>query len=231
MAQSETWRPTAIGQSFAPCFCGRSSVIDRSDDRASEADDREAQARALWSALRAHDALHRPDGTQLEELEAKATEDELAAEAMSRQASLPARLPGRPVRKPFPQHLPRERVVIAAPTSCPCCGSLRLSKLGDDVTETLEVIPHQWKVIQTAREKFTCRECEAITQPPAPFHARRAALWGRTCWRCCCLRSSVSINRSTAKASAMAARASTSRSRRWPTRLARRPWRLRRCMS
>jgi hypothetical protein len=73
---------------------------------------------------------------QLEELEAKATEDELAAVAISRQASLPARLRGRPVRKPFPQHLPRERLVIAAPTSCPCCGSLKLSKLGEDVTET-----------------------------------------------------------------------------------------------
>jgi transposase len=25
-------------------------------------------------------------------------------------------------------------------------------------------------VIQTVREKFSCRECEKITQPPAPFH-------------------------------------------------------------
>jgi transposase len=45
----------------------------------------------------------------------------------------------RPLRKPFPDHLPRERVVIAAPESCPCCGSARLSKLGEDITETLEV--------------------------------------------------------------------------------------------
>jgi transposase len=74
----------------------------------------------------------------------------------------------RPSRKPFPEHLPRERVVIAAPESCPCCGSLKLSKLGEDVTETLEVIPRRWKVIQTVREKFSCRECEKIT--PAPFH-------------------------------------------------------------
>jgi transposase len=43
-------------------------------------------------------------------------------------------------------------------------------KLGEDVTETLEVIPRQWKVVQTVREKFACRSCEAITQPPAPFH-------------------------------------------------------------
>jgi len=31
-------------------------------------------------------------------------------------------------------------------------------------------IPRQWKVIQTVREKFSCRECEKITQSPAPFH-------------------------------------------------------------
>jgi transposase len=45
-----------------------------------------------------------------------------------------------------------------------------LSKLGEDVTETLEVIPRQWRVIQTVRERFSCRACETITQPPAPFH-------------------------------------------------------------
>ncbi|WP_204277989.1 IS66 family transposase zinc-finger binding domain-containing protein, partial [Escherichia coli] len=58
----------------------------------------------------------------------------------------------RPVRKPFPDHLPRERVVLPAPTSCPCCGSARQSKLGEDITETLELVPRQWKVIQTVRE-------------------------------------------------------------------------------
>jgi transposase len=42
--------------------------------------------------------------------------------------------------------------------------------MGEDVTETLEVVPRQWKVIQTVREKFTCRDCERISQPPAPFH-------------------------------------------------------------
>jgi transposase len=76
---------------------------------------------------------------------------------------------------------PRERIVIPGPTSCPCCGSTRLAKLGEDVTETLEVIPRPcgvrgphspalWKVVQHVREKFTCRACEAISQPPAPFH-------------------------------------------------------------
>jgi transposase len=74
-----------------------------------------------------------------------------------------------PVRAPLPAHLPRERLVIPAPSASPCCAG-KLSKLGEDVTETLEVVPRQWKVVQTVRERCSCRSCEAITQPPAPFH-------------------------------------------------------------
>ena len=107
---------------------------------------------------------------QLEDAEAGATEDELAAERSAPSTLVKSFERRRPVRKPFPEHLPRERVVIAAPASCPCCGSAKLSKLGEDVTETLEVVPRQWKVIQTVRERFSCRQCEAISQPPAPFH-------------------------------------------------------------
>jgi transposase len=108
---------------------------------------------------------------RLEDLEAAATEDELAAEqAAARTQTVRSFQRKRPSRKPFPDHLPRERLVIAAPESCPCCGSAKLSKLGEDITETLEVIPRQWKVIQTVRERFSCRECETITQPAAPFH-------------------------------------------------------------
>jgi transposase len=107
---------------------------------------------------------------QLEELEATATEDELAAERAAPGSTTVMGFERRkPVRAPLPAHLPRERVVIPAPCSCPSCGG-KLAKLGEDVTETLEVIPRQWKVIQTVREKFTCRTCETITQPPAPFH-------------------------------------------------------------
>jgi transposase len=112
---------------------------------------------------------------ELEDLEAAATEDELAAEMAAAKTGgattlVPEHARRKPVRKPFPAHLPRERVIVPAPTACVCCGSTRLSKLGEDVTETLEVIPRQWKVIQHVREKFTCRACEKISQAPAPFH-------------------------------------------------------------
>jgi len=108
---------------------------------------------------------------QFEELEASATEDELAAEiAVAKSSTVAGFTRKRAKRNTFPDHLPRERVVIDPPTTCECCGGTRLRKLGEDVTRTLEVIPRQWKVIETVREKFTCRDCEKISQAPAPFH-------------------------------------------------------------
>jgi len=104
---------------------------------------------------------------QLEELEAAASED--ASVASANDTTVREFTRGKPVRAPLPANLPRERVAVPAPTACPCCGG-KLAKLGESITETLEVIPRRWKVIQTVREKFTCRSCETITQPPAPFH-------------------------------------------------------------
>ena len=108
---------------------------------------------------------------ELEELVATATEDEIAAEqAAAKTTTVAAFTRQRPARQPFPLHLPRERVVVPGFTECPCCGGSRLRKLGETITETLEVIPRQWKVIQHVREKMTCRDCEKISEPPAPFH-------------------------------------------------------------
>src|SRR6202163_4348794 len=108
---------------------------------------------------------------EFDELEADATEDELAAEvAVAKTTSVRGFTRKRPERNTFPDHLPRQRVVIDPPTACECCGGNRLRKLGEDVTRTLETQPRRWKVIETVREKFTCRDCEKITQAPAPFH-------------------------------------------------------------
>ena len=72
-----------------------------------------------------------------------------------------------PSCKPFPDHLPRERVVVHGPTSCACYGGTRLQAgrghHGGGV-------PRQWKVIQTVRERFSSGDCEAISQPLAAFH-------------------------------------------------------------
>src|SRR3954451_2379665 len=106
-----------------------------------------------------------------EELESSASEDEIAAErVVTKTTNVVSFTRKRPARQPFPEHLRRERVIEPGPTACLCCGSPRLRKLGEDITETLEVIPRRWKVIQHVREKFTCRDCEKISQAPAPFH-------------------------------------------------------------
>jgi transposase len=128
---------------------------------------------------------------QLGDLIEDAAEDRVQAEQKTTKVGAFERR--KPVKKAFPAHLPRERVVVEAPSTCSCCGSDRIVKMGEDITETLEVIPRQWKVIQTVREKFPglrpftpqsvhrtlcrfadrrspCRACEKITQPPAPFH-------------------------------------------------------------
>ena len=77
-----------------------------------------------------------------EELESSATEDEVAAEqAIAKTTNVVSFTRKRPARQPFPEHLPRERVVEPGPATCQCCGSPRLRKLGEDITETLEVIP------------------------------------------------------------------------------------------
>jgi transposase len=83
---------------------------------------------------------------QLEEFEASATKDGLAAvraAARTTKVAWPPFTRQRPAREPFPEHLPRERLIVPGPTSYPCCRGARLPKLGEDVTETLEVISRQ----------------------------------------------------------------------------------------
>lgn len=106
---------------------------------------------------------------QLEELTAGAGEDEAKAESAGVHVEGFVRRTA--TRRNFPDHLPRRRIVHPGPTSCPCCGGTNLSKIGEDVTETLDVVPRQWFVTEHVREKFSCRSCETISQPPAPFHA------------------------------------------------------------
>ena len=106
---------------------------------------------------------------QLADLEADAAQAEATAGTLET-VSVASFARRRPARCPLPADLPRERIVYPAASACPCCGGT-LRKIGEDVTETLELSPRQWKVIQHVREKFSCRACETITQPPAPSHS------------------------------------------------------------
>ena len=103
---------------------------------------------------------------QLTDLVEAATEVKSAAAIAT---PSPAAEAPKPARRPLPARLPRQRVVHATASACPCCGGT-LRKLGEDITEMLELEPAIWKVIQHVREKFSCRTCEHITQAPAPSH-------------------------------------------------------------
>ncbi len=52
------------------------------------------------------------------------------------------------VRRPLPDHLPRETIVHEPEVVCGCCGRDKLARLGEDVTEMLEKVPARLKVIR-----------------------------------------------------------------------------------
>ena len=59
----------------------------------------------------------------------------------------------------LPKHLPRcEQVLEPDTTACPCCAG-RLHKIGEDVSEVLDVIPAILRVLRTIRPKYACRGC------------------------------------------------------------------------
>ena len=77
----------------------------------------------------------------------------------------------------LPAHLPRVFDVIEPQsTLCPCgCGEM--TKIGEDRTERLDVVPAKLQVIVTVRPKYACRQCEeGVTQAPAPTHLIEGAL-------------------------------------------------------
>jgi transposase len=111
---------------------------------------------------------------QLDELVATSSEGKVAAAIASPAAgSSPEEslaTTQKPARRPLDAKLPRERVSHTAPCACRHCGSAKIRKLDEKITETLEFVPERWKVIQHVREVFTCRACEKITETPAPSH-------------------------------------------------------------
>lgn len=71
-------------------------------------------------------------------------------------------------RLSLPDHLPRnERVLAPDADICPCCGGA-LHQIGESVSEMLDHVPAQLRVIRIRRPKYGCRGCGSIHQAPAP---------------------------------------------------------------
>jgi transposase len=71
-------------------------------------------------------------------------------------------------RKLLPEHLPRETKTYAPVCTCPSCGGEQWRVVGEDVSETLELVPQRFKVIRHVRQKFSCAQCQTMVQAPAP---------------------------------------------------------------
>jgi transposase len=73
-----------------------------------------------------------------------------------------------PHRKPLPDHLPRDDVRIDVPhDACPGCGGA-LHDIGESVSEMLDWVPAELRVVRIARPKYACRTCGTVAQAPAP---------------------------------------------------------------
>jgi transposase len=109
---------------------------------------------------------------QLEELAETA-----ALQPASATSSDPERSKAKPVRRPLPDHLPREDAIHEPACLCPRCGGA-LRKLGEDVTEELEYVPSHFKVVRHVRPKLSCRSCEAVVQASMPSRPIERGLAG-----------------------------------------------------
>jgi transposase len=111
---------------------------------------------------------------RLEELEARRTKETTAV----KESAPPSTAAVRPVRRPLPDHLPREvRKYLPKQEACPDCGG-KLKHLGEDVSEILEYVPASLKVIQYIRPKLACACCDRIVQAEAPSRPMARSIAG-----------------------------------------------------
>ena len=103
---------------------------------------------------------------EVEQTEAGAAAETEAKSAAEREKATRKR---RTNRGALPAHLPRiETIVDIGEKACPCCKGA-LHRIGEDVSERLDVVPAQFRVLVTRRPKYACRACEgAVMQAPAP---------------------------------------------------------------
>src|SRR6266545_2581563 len=92
--------------------------------------------------------------------------DQVCAEATQEPVAKPK--DSKPRRKPLPDHLPREEVRIdVGAATCACCGGA-LHPIGESVSEMLDWVPAQLRVVRIRRPKYGCRTCGTVRQAPAP---------------------------------------------------------------
>ena len=100
--------------------------------------------------------------------EAGSSDDEQAQAPETEQISYERK---KPVRRPLPKDLPRERVVhdiAEEEKQCDCCGG-ELHVIGEECSEKLDIVPARATVVEHVRLKYGCRSCEiGVKAAPVP---------------------------------------------------------------
>ena len=119
------------------------------------------------SGLRRHQFGSRSESIDQLELILEEQEIARAAEVRATQANPLQGEKQQPKRRPLPESLPREEVMLSPGSACAACGG-KLHELGRDVTEELEYIPGRFVVNRVVRPRMACRCCEEIVQATLP---------------------------------------------------------------
>lgn len=127
--------------------------------------------KALYEQLRRHRYGQRSEKLSADQLalfDALFAEEPQDKEPETESVTVPTHQRHRPKRQALPEHLPRERVEHDLPEKDKVCDcGCQMHRIGEEITEKLEVIPAQFKVIQHVRFKYGCRRCECGVKIPA----------------------------------------------------------------
>jgi transposase len=150
--------------------------------RESRKDERIERLEKLVAAFRQAAFGRKSERTDPDQFDLALEDLETAIAAIHAEDEADAR-PGKRITRPratnrgsLPGHLPRIEEVIEPETLICACGGC-LHRIGEDVSERLDVIPAQFRVIVTRRPKYACRACtDGVVQSPAPAHVIQAGL-------------------------------------------------------
>ena len=150
------------------------AMLTAAEARERNKDERIARLEQLVAAFKQAAFGRRSEKSDPDQFELALEDLETAIAVIHAQEDAEDRAAERPVkpraanRGSLPKHLLRIEVVIEPESlTCACGGCLHC--IGEDMSERLDVVPAQFRVIVTRRPKYACRSCtDGVVQAPAP---------------------------------------------------------------
>ncbi|MEN6440759.1 MAG: IS66 family transposase, partial [Syntrophobacter sp.] len=123
----------------------------------------EERVRLLSNELFRRSSEKRPPVDDPRQLHLFNEAEELSTEEKAEEVVVPEHTRAKPKRKPLPDHLPRIEVIhdLSESEKVCVCGAT-LSKIGEEVSEKLDIVPARVRVIRHIRPKYACRGCEGV---------------------------------------------------------------------